>query len=202
MHESADVPGTVPAAGAERRRWIERHDYVVAAASAVPAEDVYDVLADLETHLEWSGRLLGDRAERLLTIDAPVGPAVVGTAFRSTGYTSIGSFVDRSTVVVAERPTRFEFVTESRLERPNGSAIRSTWIHRFEIAARPNGSRIVRTDRQTAFYDPAPWWLRPFAWPLVAIIGYRLMAESTSRATLANLAHFAERRHALRHGAS
>jgi len=49
-----------------------------------PAEAVYDVLADLPSHLDWAG----DRqatTTRLLTMDAPSGPAGVGTEFRTTG---------------------------------------------------------------------------------------------------------------------
>ena len=72
----------------------------VEATSRASAETVYAVLADLSTHTVWAGERQGKRT-RLLTIDAPAGPAVVGTEFSSTGSDPMGSFSDRSVVTEA-----------------------------------------------------------------------------------------------------
>jgi hypothetical protein len=178
----------------ERRRWVERHEYTIRTASSAPPEDVYAVLSDLSSHLEWSGRQLGEKTERLLSMEAPPAPAAAGTEFRSTGWTAIGTFHDRSRVILAEAPFRFEFMTESQLRRPKGQPLMSAFSHRFVIEPDRSGSRITRIIGQPRFYDPAPWWLRILAWPLIAQLGFRLMAAPTVRATLANLARAAEAR--------
>jgi hypothetical protein len=49
-----------------------------------PAEAVYDLLADLRTHLQWGGRDQ-TRVFRLLSLDAVPEPATPGTVFTSTG---------------------------------------------------------------------------------------------------------------------
>lgn len=175
-------------------RWIERHEYRLTGVTSAPPEAVYDTLADLASHREWSGARLPDSAERLLTLEAPPGPAREGTEFTSTGSTSIGTFRDRSRVTVAERPTRFEFVTESSLMLKDGTLLASTWVHRFEIQPEAPGSRVTRIDRQARFYTPAPWWIRIFGWPPIAVLGYRLMARATAERTHANLLRMAEER--------
>jgi hypothetical protein len=65
-------------------------------------EAVYDVLADLRTHLEWGGTRQS-RDFRLLSLDASRGPASVGTAFSSTGAIPMSArrWEDGSTVTVA-----------------------------------------------------------------------------------------------------
>lgn len=175
-------------------RWIERHEYRLRGVTPASAEAVYDTLADLASHLEWSGARLPESAERLLTLEAPPGPAREGTEFTSSGYTPIGTFHDRSRVTVAERPARFAFVTESLLILKDGTPVASTWIHRFEIEPETSGSRVTRIDRQAGFYAPAPWWLRIFAWPPIAVLGYRLMARTIAERTHTNLLRMAEER--------
>ncbi len=49
-----------------------------------PAAVVYDVLADLQSHLDWAGQRQLETT-RLLTMDAPPGPAVIGVEFVTTG---------------------------------------------------------------------------------------------------------------------
>ena len=49
-----------------------------------PGETVYELLADLQSHLEWAGRRQLETT-RLLTMEAPPGPAGVGTEFFTTG---------------------------------------------------------------------------------------------------------------------
>ena len=60
-----------------------------------PATVVYDLLADLPSHLEWGGQRQGETT-RLLTLQAPQGPASVGVEFadhrvRRQGGQMVGS---------------------------------------------------------------------------------------------------------------
>ena len=41
--------------------------------SRAPAEVVYDLLADLRSHLEWGGTRLARSSQRLMSLDAPPG---------------------------------------------------------------------------------------------------------------------------------
>ena len=47
------------------------------ASCRAPAEAVYDLLADLQSHLEWAGERQLETT-RLLTMEAPQAPATVG----------------------------------------------------------------------------------------------------------------------------
>jgi hypothetical protein len=47
-------------------------------------EAVYDLLADLRTHIEWGGARQS-REFRLVSFESPPGLATVGTSFSSTG---------------------------------------------------------------------------------------------------------------------
>ena len=108
---------------------------------AVPAEDVYDVLADLRSHLDWAGERQS-RTSRLTTMDAPEGPASVGTEFRTTGLDPMGTFDDSSVVTEATRPHVFEFVTEARLTTKKGTSIEWTNVHRYELEPAASGCTI------------------------------------------------------------
>jgi hypothetical protein len=117
---------------------------------------VYDVLADLPSHLDWAG----DRqaaTTRLLTMEAPPGPAVVGTEFRTTGSDGkAATWTDRSVVTEAERPAVFEFVTEGRRQGKAGS---EPWlltaVHRYAITPSGDGCRVTYTEELTRL-DGAP----------------------------------------------
>ena len=111
-------------------------------SSAAP-EVVYDLIADLRTHMTWGGTQ--QRSDfRLLSLDAPSGPATVGTSFTSTGSIpmSVRKWEDRSTVTAAERPRAFEFVTHAIVHRSTRS-MEATYRHRYEIAAAPVGGSVV-----------------------------------------------------------
>ena len=95
-------------------------------------ETVYDILADLRSHLDWAGARQSPDY-RLLTIDAPGEPAIVGTVFTSTGSLP-GSRLrwnDRSEVRVADRPSAFEFITEGEVAARR--TMRALWLNRYEI---------------------------------------------------------------------
>src|SRR5437764_1194452 len=92
----------------------------VSANAEAPIEEVYDVLANLSTHLDWAGTGSSREDFRLLTLDAPHGRASTGTEFTSTGASSKNgsmTYHDRSVVTDASAPARFAFDTHSVLER-------------------------------------------------------------------------------------
>jgi hypothetical protein len=71
------------------------------AVSAAPPQVVYETISDLRNHLDWSGERASSQTFKLLSIEAPDGPASVGTAFTSSGAADNGTFHDRSEVTVA-----------------------------------------------------------------------------------------------------
>ncbi len=105
-----------------------------------PAQVVYELLADLQSHLEWGGRRQFETT-RLLTMQAPPGPAGVGTEFFTTGSDGkVAQWSDRSVVTEATSPEVFEFVTEGRRQGKSGSRPwLSTAVHRYEIAPGSGG---------------------------------------------------------------
>ncbi|MCA1704995.1 MAG: hypothetical protein LC808_17725 [Actinobacteria bacterium] len=125
-----------------------------------PAESVYELLADLQSHLEWAGRRQLETT-RLLTIEAPAGPAGVGAEFFTTGSDGkVARWSDRSVVTEATCPEVFEFVTEGRREgKPGSRPWLSTAVHRYEIAPEAGGCRVTYTEDLTRL-DGAPWMLR------------------------------------------
>jgi hypothetical protein len=164
----------------------------VEATSRATTAAVYAVLADLSTHTVWAGERQGKRT-RLLTIDAPAGPAVVGTEFHSTGSDPMGTFSDRSVVTEATRGEVFEFVTESRLTMKKGG-VSSDWtnVERYELEPTPGGCRIVCTSRVTRMSE-LPGTLRVFNVPVLRGLGLAVSAK-VSRRSVRNLARLAEER--------
>lgn len=116
--------------------------------SSAPPAALYDSLADLGTHATWGGKKQLYNF-RLRSLEAPAGPATVGTAFTSTGTIpmSLRRFEDQSKVTVAQRPQAFEFLTESTMRRGKRPMV-ATYRHRYEIAATPEGSKLTYTMTQ------------------------------------------------------
>lgn len=142
------------------------------------AEAVYDCLADLKSHLEWAGaRQL--ETTRLLTMEAPTGPATVGTEFVTTGSDGkVARFADRSVVTEALRPTVFEFVTDSRRQGKLGSRPwHLTMVHHYEIDGQPTGCRVTYTEEITRV-SGAP---RVFAMRGIRRLIYRISARYMRR---------------------
>jgi hypothetical protein len=173
-----------------------RRELVLAtqATARVGAEEIFDVLADLRSHAVWSGERQRPKT-RLLSIDAPEGPASVGTEFASTGSDPSGRFTDRSVVTEATRPSVFEFVTEARLDTKRGPAD-WTIVHRYDLKPANGGCRVGYTIRVTRI-SALPGALRAFNVPgLSALI--RSMATGVARRGVRNLVAFAEERAGLR----
>ena len=121
---------------------------------SAPPDVVYDLLADLATHLTWGGAQQSSDF-RLLSLDAPAGPATVGTTFTSTGTIPMSSrrFEDRSKVTVAERPYRFEFVTNATVHRAERS-MEATYRHRYEMSSTSSGSMVTYELTQLSVANP------------------------------------------------
>lgn len=162
--------------------------------SSARPDVVYDLIADLRTHLTWGGTQ--QRSDfRLLSLDAPAGAATAGTTFSSTGSIpmSVRKWEDHSTVTVAERGRAFEFVTHATVHRSRRS-MEATYRHRYEIAAAPGGGSVV-TYEFTELSSLNPFLrlglpvVRTMTWrvgiPFLAGRGFRnLLAIAEKRATL------------------
>jgi hypothetical protein len=156
---------------------------------SAPPSVVYDLVADLQTHLAWGG-VQQSSSFRLLSLDAPLGPATAGTAFSSTGAIPMSSarFDDRSTVMVAERASVFEFVTEASAAGP-GRVMKATYRHRYEIEAAPGGSMVSYQLTQLAISNPS---LR-LALPVVRAMTWRVGIPFLAGRGFRNLLALAEK---------
>ena len=162
---------------ARRRRW-PSPALRFAGVTRAPAEAVYDLLADLESHLEWGGaRQL--ETTRLLSLRAPEGPATVGTEFSTTGSDGkVARWSDRSVVTEAIRPEVFEFVTEGRREgKPGSRPWDMTAVHRYEIAPKPEGCAVTYVQELTRL-EGAP---RPLTTRGVSRLVFRVSAHYMRR---------------------
>lgn len=161
----------------------------VSVPTTATPEAVYDVLADLRTHLVWAGEQAAAPSFRLLTMDAPDRPAEVGDTFGSTGSADAKArqqFHDRSTVVVAERPRRFGFDTEATLHRKRAKAWTARFATRYEIEPTSTGAVVTQTS-EVRPQNYVPYWLRTgMRWMT------RRMVERSMRRNLTNLARFSE----------
>jgi len=169
------------------RRRIGYRTRVSAASAAVPSA-VYETIADLRAHLEWSGERASDENFKMLSMDAPDAPASVGTTFTSTGAAGVGTFHDRSVVVEALSPTRFVIETESRLERTKGTPWQVRFTHRYDIEPDGAGSMITYTETvEEGNY--VPYWLHPIVRPV-----FKMFVNRADRKQLENLAQLADER--------
>lgn len=121
---------------------------------AAPPRAVYDMLADLRSHLRWAGQEQS-KDFRLLTMTAPEGGARVGTVFTTTGTIPMSGrhWEDRSTVTVAEPGSTFEFLTEARAG-VGPRAMVARYRHRYEIAAAEGGCKVTYTMTQEQIANP------------------------------------------------
>jgi hypothetical protein len=156
--------------------------------SEAPPRVVYDTIADLRAHLEWSGERATSDNFRLLTLEAPEGPATVGATFTSTGAADNGTFHDRSVVTEASRPDRFVIETDSRLDRKRGKPWEVHFSHQYDVRPDGDGSRIVYTETVERV-NYVPYWLQPWIRPI-----FRVLVNRADVKQLRNLARLAEER--------
>ena len=157
---------------------------------SAPPEDVYEVLADLSTHLEWGGRQ--QRRSFRLTALRGAGRAQIGTEFVSTGTIpmSRSRWEDHSVVVRAEPATVLEFHTDGVATSPSGRTTRARWEHRYQIDPEDGGCHLVYR-LQLADITNAPWRMRL---PLARALTHRVMIPFLCRRGFTNLLREAERR--------
>ena len=158
------------------------------ATSEASPEEVYDVIAELRNHLEWSGERASSDTFKLLSLDAPEGPATVGTTFTSSGSGGKDTFHDRSVVTEASRPHRFVIETDARLERRKGEPWEAHFSHRYEIHPEGKRSRIVYVETVERV-NYVPYWLKPGIRTI-----FRPIVNRADRKQLRNLARLAEER--------
>jgi hypothetical protein len=166
-------------------------DVRVEGTSRASVEAVYEVLTDVRSHLTWAGERQ-KRKTRLLTVETPDGPALVGTEFTTTGADPMGRFTDRSVVTEATRPSVFEFVTEAHLLTKRGKVADWTNVHRYELMPTPDGCRITYSLRVTRI-SALPGMLALFNLrPLSGVIARA--SAGVGRRGVENLARLAEER--------
>jgi Polyketide cyclase / dehydrase and lipid transport len=122
------------------RKFYDEYSGSASVHCAAPPQVVYELLADLRTHVVWGGQT-NRMHQRLLTMECPDGPATVGTVFRSVGYTSHGLWHDRSEVTVASPPSVFEFTTRGTMQTK--PPFHGAWVHRYEVQPDGAGSTIT-----------------------------------------------------------
>jgi hypothetical protein len=123
-------------------------------------EAVYDLLADLQSHLDWAG-VRQTRDFHLVSLEAPPGPAAVGTTFSSTGVIPMSQrrWSDRSIISAADRPFKFEITTQARAGDRN--AMTAVYRHKYEISPAAGGSRVTYTLTQLSITKPMLRWALP-----------------------------------------
>lgn len=160
-----------------------------AECDASPAA-VYDVLADLSTHVDWAGKRQYP-GFRLLSLRG-TGPMQVGTEFTSVGSIpmALSRWENTNVVVEARRPEIVEFHTEAVVVWRTGKRTEARYEHRYEIAPDGMGSHVVYRLRQTAITN-APLRMRL---PLMRTMTHRLMLPLLCRRGFANLLRSADLR--------
>lgn len=122
----------------------ELYQLTVSDMCQAPAGVMYDLLADLASHMEWGGSWHATRTQRLQSMDAPVGPATVGTEFSSIGSAGGGSWYDRSRVTAATRPSHFEFETNGILRDGQGVDRMSLLaVHKYRLVGVDGGTHVT-----------------------------------------------------------
>jgi uncharacterized protein YndB with AHSA1/START domain len=159
------------------------------ATSRASVSRVYEVLADIRTHLTWAGEQQKQKT-RLVSIDAPDGPARVGAEFHTEGVDPMGTFSDRSVITEAAPGRVLEFVTDARLMTKKGQQVDWTNVHRYELSQEADGCRIEYTLRVTMISD-LPGMLAAFKVPGLRRLALKASAGMTKRG-VRNLAALAE----------
>ena len=156
--------------------------------SSASPDVVYDVIANLRNHLDWSGERASDEKFKLLSLEAPDGTATVGMTFSSSGAAENGTFHDRSTVTVASRPSAFVIETDAHLDRTRGKPWDAHFVHRYDIEPDGSGARITYTETIERV-NYVPYWLQPGIRSI-----FKVYVNRADRKQLTNLAGLAEER--------
>lgn len=155
-----------------------------------PPKAVYEVLADVRSHLEWGGRR-GKKNFRLTGIEVGDVPVRQGTEWSSTGIAPDGTFRDRSVVTEASSPSTFEFVTNAHVSFKKGGEGDWKVVNRYEITPEGSGSTLAYTQRLTHATALGP--MKMMLNPILAGVG-RMMVSGLIKPAMQNLASMAEER--------
>lgn len=158
--------------------------------TSAPPEAVYDLLADVRSHLEWGGNR-GKENFRLTAIEVEDAPVRQGSEWSSTGIAPDGTFRDRSVVTEASRPSTLAFVTNAHVNFKKGGEGDWTLVNRYEIQAEGSGSLVTYTQRLTRATKLGP--MKMMLNPLFAGVG-RMMVSGLVKPAMKNLAAMAEER--------
>lgn len=172
---------------AERALMFRTQTWVTSKASP---ETVFDVILDPPRILSGQGNRATDEGYKLLSLEAPEGPASVGTRFTSTGNAGRDTFHDRSIITEASRPNRFVIETDSRLVMKSARTWEAHRSLRYDVASQGEDSRITHTETVERV-NYVPYWLKPWARPI-----FRPFVNRADRGQLQNLARLAEERSA------
>jgi hypothetical protein len=155
---------------------------------SAPPDAVFELLADLRTHLRWGGTEQAGNY-RLLSLEAPDGPAGVGTVFITTGAIPMSRrrWEDRSTVTSALRPLTFAFLTEATVRRRHRPML-VRYLHSYAITSCARGSTVTYELTQERIANP---FLR-LGLPVIRWITWRLAAPLFARRGFSNLLRDAE----------
>ena len=124
----------------------------------LPVESVFEYLADVERHVEWSGGL-SFGLERITKLTE--GPLAVGSRFRSTGKLSHRAGVEDNSTVLELEPNQllaWETVSE-------GAGQQNTFRWAYTLQPRGDATRLRYTLLERRF-DPKPpqMWFPPTLW--------------------------------------
>lgn len=166
------------------------YEMVLDARCDAPPAAVYDVLADLSTHMEWAGKRQY-RGFRLLSLRG-TGPVETGTEFTSVGSIPMtrARWENHNEVVETRPPEVLEFHTEAIAVWRTGKRTEARYEHRYEITPDGTGSRVVYRLRQTAIANP-PLRMRL---PMMRTLTHRVMIPRFCRRGFTNLLRSAELR--------
>lgn len=164
------------------------YELVLEGRTGATPSAVYDVLANLGTHLDWAGRKQR-RGFRLTALRAN-GPMRAGAEFTSVGSIPMtrARWQDHSVVVRADRAAIIEFHTDGVVVWPNGRRTEARWEHRYDIKPAADGARVTYRLRRPSMSNP-PLRMRA---PLVATMTHRVMIPILCRRGLRNLLRTAE----------
>jgi hypothetical protein len=166
-------------------------DCTVKVTSTADPQAVYDLLANLDSHMEWNGRLQAKNF-RLLSLSAEQTPASVGTVFVSSGTIPFSSrrWKDSSVVTAAEKPRLFEFQTDGEVHFGKGAGMKARFLHRYEIEQTSSGCRIIYTMKLESLTN-GMWRI---SWPILRFLTWKMGIPMATRPGLRNLARLAEAR--------
>ena len=124
----------------------------------VPVDRVFDYLADLERHVEWSGEL-SYGLEKLQRVTP--GPLKAGSVFKSVGrLSSTAGVEDTSTITEIEPHNRLAWETVSE-----GAGQQNTFRWAYTLEPQGDGTKLTYFLIERHFRPkPLPLWFPPLLW--------------------------------------